>query len=277
MEQWTVTGGGGLRLHVREWGTPSGPPILFMHGVAQCHMSWEAQARGELAQRFRLVAMDLRGHGMSEKPREPEHYTDPVLWAQDVSAVIRTLGLDRAVVVAWSLGGMVACDYLLHVGAEAVAGVNFVGGVVTPVLEGEGLMLGPGITAHVAGMRADDLATRIDAVRAFLRDQTHADMEPETFERALCWNMLVPPEVRSGVGARERYSHAVLEVLRIPILVSWGREDIVVRPRLAEYILETCPTARASWYDAVGHQPFSEAPERFDRELAAFVQEARAG
>ena len=276
MEQHEVIGGGDLRLHVREWGKADGPPILFIHGIAQCHMTWQAQVQGTLAKRFRLVAMDLRGHGMSEKPPEPEHYTEPRLWAQDIAAVIEALGLDRPVLVAWSLGGMVACDYLLHHGDDAVAGVNFVGGVVSPALEGEGLMLGPGITAHVAGMRADDLPTRIDAIRAFLRDQTHGDLPQEVFERALGWNMIVPPEVRSGIGARERYSHEVLARLRVPVLVTWGREDIVALPRLADYILETCPTARASWYDVTGHQPFSEQPERFERELAAFVDEARA-
>jgi pimeloyl-ACP methyl ester carboxylesterase len=38
---------------------------------------------------------------------------------------------------------------------------------------------------------------------------------------------------------------------------------------MAEHILATCPTAEASWYEGVGHTPFLEAPERFNRELAA--------
>lgn len=275
MKQHEVTGSGGLRLHVREWGNPEGPPILFVHGVAQCHMCWEKQVAGELGRDFRLVAPDLRGHGMSDKPGTPDHYAEPELWAQDIAAVIETLELDRPVLVGWSLGGMVACDYLLHVGEDAVAGLNLVCGVVTPRLGDEGLMLGPGFTTHVEGMRSDDLPSRIDAFRAFLRDQSESDMAPEAFERALAWNVIVPPAVFAGIGARERFSHTVLERLRIPVLVSHGREDKVALPRLADYVLETCPTARGSWYDGTGHQPFMEQPERFDRELAAFVQETR--
>ena len=275
MREHEVCGGGNLRLHVREWGPPDAPPILFIHGVAQCHMCWAPQAESALARQFRLVALDLRGHGMSEKPLEAAQYSEPELWADDVAAVIDTLGLDRPVLVGWSLGGMVVCDFLLHHGDDAIAGVNFVGAAVTLQLEGEGLMLGPGFTDHVAGMRASDLPTRIEAIRAFLRDQTHAPLAQDVFERAVAWNMIVPPEVRAGIGARERFSHEVLETLRAPVLVSHGREDRVVLPRLSEHIANTCRTARTSWYDDTGHQPFSEQPARFNTELSAFVEEAR--
>ena len=64
----TVEGGGGLRLHVREWGRPDGPPILLIHGRSQNHLCWAPQYDSALADEFRLVAFDLRGHGMSEAP-----------------------------------------------------------------------------------------------------------------------------------------------------------------------------------------------------------------
>ena len=54
-----------------------------------------------------------------------------------------------------------------------------------------------------------------------------------------------------------------------------GREDAIILPSMAERVLERCPTAVASWYDGVGHMPFLESTERFDRELASFVEEAR--
>ena len=63
-----VRGGGGLRLHVREWGDPQGPPIVFVHGWTQSQMCWSRQIAGPLAEDFRIVTFDLRGHGMSEKP-----------------------------------------------------------------------------------------------------------------------------------------------------------------------------------------------------------------
>jgi len=58
------------------------------------------------------VAFDLRGHGMSEAPPEVEAYTEPRRWAGDVAAVIEQLGLVRPLIVGWSYGGFVTCDYV---------------------------------------------------------------------------------------------------------------------------------------------------------------------
>src|SRR2546421_196877 len=112
MKVHAVQGGGGLRLHVREWGTADGPAILFIHGWSQNHLCWARQYESELTGEFRLVAYDLRGHGMSEAPLEPGHYTDGKLWADDVAAIIEELGLDQPVLVGWSYGAFVICDNL---------------------------------------------------------------------------------------------------------------------------------------------------------------------
>ena len=125
-----VTGGGGLRLHVREWGDREAPSILFVHGWSQSDLCWGGQVASPLARDFHLVSFDLRGHGMSDRPRDPEHYTDPQLWAQDVAAVIAATELDRPVVVAWSYGGFVVCDYIREYGEQTIAGVDLVGGAV---------------------------------------------------------------------------------------------------------------------------------------------------
>src|SRR5690242_6019729 len=87
----TMPGGGGLRLHVREWGRADGPPILFLHGWSQSHLCCHRQYESELADEFRLVAFDLRGHGMSDAPLGPKHNTHPGLWAYDVAAIVEEL------------------------------------------------------------------------------------------------------------------------------------------------------------------------------------------
>jgi pimeloyl-ACP methyl ester carboxylesterase len=53
-----------------EAGTPRGRPIVFLHGFSQCGLAWSRQLDSDLADDFRLVAIDLRGHDRSEKPRE---------------------------------------------------------------------------------------------------------------------------------------------------------------------------------------------------------------
>ncbi|MGZ6099019.1 MAG: alpha/beta fold hydrolase, partial [Myxococcaceae bacterium] len=64
MKTHRVTGGGRTQLHVVEAGNRHGRPILFLHGASQCWLQWSRQLRSTLAERHRLVALDLRGHGL---------------------------------------------------------------------------------------------------------------------------------------------------------------------------------------------------------------------
>jgi pimeloyl-ACP methyl ester carboxylesterase len=271
----TVPGGGGLRLHVREWGPPDGPAVLFVHGFSQSHQCWARQYESPLAEHFRLVAYDLRGHGMSEAPLEPEAYADGALWADDVAAVLEQLGLDRVVLVAWSYGAFVVGDYVRLHGQDRIAAIDLVGGATKLGPAAFGTFIGPGFLDPIAALTADDLPTNIEGVRTFLRGCTAAPLAPEAFETALAWNMAVPARVRANLAAREIDDDDVLRSLRVPVLVTAGRADTVVLPAMAEHILATCPTAEASWYDGVGHTPHMEAPERFNRELAALATRAQ--
>ena len=206
MKVHTVRGGGGLRLHVREWGKPDGPPILFIHGWSQNHLCWAKQYESALADEFRLVAYDLRGHGMSEAPLEPEHYTDGKLWADDVAAIIDQLRLDRPVLVGWSYGAFVICDYVRAYGQDRIAAINFVEGAVKLGEAAFGTLIGPGFLDHFAGATADDLPTNIGAMRSFVQGVPASKPLPaDDFETALCWNIVVPAhDPRQPRGPRDR-------------------------------------------------------------------------
>jgi pimeloyl-ACP methyl ester carboxylesterase len=260
-----VCGGGGLRLHVREWGDPQGPPIVFVHGWSQSQLCWSRQTAGTLAKDFRIVTFDLRGHGMSGTPLEAEHYVDARLWADDLNAVIEDLELDRPVVVAWSYGGFVVTDYLRAYGEDAIAAVDLVGGAVmlTPTFD----HIGPGLLDNAGDACGSDLPAGIAAMKRFLRACTTQPLGAEEWNSALCWNMVVPAQVRQALFARAIDADDVLSRLSVPVLVTHGRADAIVLPSMAEHVLRVCRTARASWYDDVGHMPFVEAPDRFDSEL----------
>ena len=269
MKIHTIAGGGGLRLHVREWGPADAPPILLIHGWSQNHLCWAKQ--NALATGHRVVAFDLRGHGMSEAPPEPENYTDARLWADDLAAIIATLDLEHAVLVGWSYGAFAICDYVRAYGQERVAAIEFVEGAVKLGPAAFGTLIGPGFLDHFADLTADDLPTNLRAIPAFVNACVAKPLAPADYEAALCWNAVVPAHVRAALGAREIDEDDVLRQLRVPVLVTQGRADIVVLPAMAEHILATCPTAQPSWYDGVGHAPHLEEPERFNRELAALV------
>jgi non-heme chloroperoxidase len=272
----TVRGGGDLRLHVREWGKADGPPILFIHGWSQSHLCWARQYQSSLADEFRLVAYDLRGHGMSEAPVEPEHYTDGQLWADDVAAIIEQLGLERPVLVGWSYGGFIIPDYVRTHGQDRIAAIDFVAGAVKLGPAAFGTLLGPGFLDHFADATADDLPTNIRGMRGLVAAFPARPYPPEEVETLLASSMTVPAQIRANLAAREIDGDDVLRTLQVPLLVSHGRADTVVLAAMAEHVLATCPVAEASWYDGVGHTPHLEQPERFNRELADLTRRARA-
>ncbi len=276
MQVHTIEGGGGLQLHVREWGDPEGPVIFLIHGWSQSHLSWKHQFESDLlADEFRLVALDNRGHGMSEKPLEEERYTDERLWADDVAAVMTDLDLERPVLVGWSYGGFIISDYVRAYGEGEIAGINYVAGAL---MLNENLdNIGPGFIDNVEGATTPDLPTNISAMRSFLQACTAEPMSEEDWEAALCFNIVVPPQVRGAmVLSRLMDSDDVLSRMTVPVLVTHGDQDTVVLPSMAQHVLDVCPTAEASWYEGIGHAPFLEAPERFNRELADFTQRANS-
>ena len=244
MKTHTVRGGGGLRLHVREWGKVDGPPILFVHGWSQNHLCWVKQYESALADEFRLVAYDLRGHGMSEAPLEPEHYTDDRLWADDLAAIVEELRLDRAVLVGWSYGSFVICDYVRAYGQDRIAAIDFVEGVVKMGEAAFGTLIGPGFLDHFVDATADDLPTNMRAMRSFVRACLVKPVPAADVETAVCWNVVVPAQVRANLAARELDCDDVLRALEVPLLVTHGRADTVVLPAMAEHVLAHLPYRR---------------------------------
>lgn len=272
-----VRGAGGLRLHAREWGNPDGPPLLLIHGISQCDLCWSKQVSGDLARRFRIVTYDIRGHGLSEKPSGPEHYADGRLWAEDVAAVIEQTGLERPVLVGWSYGGYIVTDFLRAYGDEGIGAIDLVGAAMT--FGGEGPdHLGPGLLENVQDMCAPDLAANIAATRRFLRAMTARELDEDARIAALCWSMVTPADVRGALIAREKLAcEEVLADVSVPVLVTHGREDAIILPSMSERTVDICRAAVPSWYDGVGHMPFWEDPERFDRELAELADRVADG
>lgn len=274
VQEYDIRGGGGVRLHAREWGNPDGPAILFVHGWSQSDLCWSRQVDSELATEFRLLTFDNRGHGLSEKPLDAACYGDERLWADDLAAVIEQTGLERPVLVAWSYGGFIVTDYIRFHGEAGIAGLDLVGAAVwlrPPTFD----HLGPGLLANAQDACLPDLTANIAAMQRFLRACTVQPLDDELWSSALGWNMVVPPGIRGALIAREIDEDDVLERLSVPVLVTHGREDAIVLPSMATHILDVCETAVPSWYEGVGHMPFLEDTTRFNDELAAFVARTR--
>jgi pimeloyl-ACP methyl ester carboxylesterase len=113
-----------IRLHVLEWTGPAGAsPIVLAHGLSSNAHIWDAVAP-RLAERHRVVALDQRGHGLSDKPDEGYAFESIVA---DLRALIEALALERPVLVGHSWGGNVAVQYAATY-PDDVAGLVLVDG-----------------------------------------------------------------------------------------------------------------------------------------------------
>jgi pimeloyl-ACP methyl ester carboxylesterase len=263
----------GVNLAVYDHGNAQGQPILFLHGYAQAALSWARQTGdAELGREFRLVALDLRGHGMSDKPVGDDAYRTGRLWADDVKAVIDSLGLVRPVLVGWSYAGRVMGDYLAAHGHGAIGAMNWVAAFSATYQPG----FGRGIR-FLAPMASPDPVTAIRGTAAFLRECFETQPTTGDFETMLAFNMMVPRHVRVSLGGRVANYEPQLRALDIPVLVTQGMRDKVTAPPMSQQTAGWAPGARLSAYDEAGHCPFWEDAPRFNRELAELARAVRRG
>ena len=104
-----ATSEGGVKIHYATLGT--GPLVVMIHGFPDFWYSWRKQMEA-LSDRYQVVAIDQRGYNLSDKPKGVENY-DMRLLVQDVAAVIRHLGRDKATIVGHDWGGAVAWQFAI--------------------------------------------------------------------------------------------------------------------------------------------------------------------
>jgi non-heme chloroperoxidase len=270
MKSRTIQGGGGVPLHVVDTGERSGRPILFLHGFSQSSLSWSRQLDSDLARSHRLVAMDLRGHGRSGKPRDA--YGDSKLWADDVRAVIQALDLDRPILSGWSYGPLVILDYIRHYGEDAVGGVQFVGGISKLGTEQAMSVISPAFLGLVPGFFSNDAEESVKSLEALLR--LCCVKEPSAPE----WYLMVgasvatPPHVRQALFARSLDNDDLLPKLRKPVLLTHGAEDAVIVPAIVDQHKRAMPHAQAHLMNGVGHAAFWDDAPAFNERLRQFSE-----
>lgn len=268
----TVTTPDGLRIAVQDWGQPGrGRDVLLIHGFSQAGLCWFPQFSGPLAQRHRLVTYDLRGHGASDKPLDPACYREPKRWADEVAAVIDAARLVQPVLVAWSYAGRVVLDYLAEYGSDAVSGLVMVAAASTA----EPSTSGPSAPLMTQMCNAKDLVENLTATESFIDACVSRPVSAEARALMLGYNMLVPVPVRAALRGRPADYVGLLSRLTIPLLAIHGREDRINLPAMTQHTLAHCPSARALFYDGIGHTPFWEAADRFDHDVSGFIAQLR--
>jgi pimeloyl-ACP methyl ester carboxylesterase len=266
----------GATLHVVERGR--GPAMLLLHGMLLTSAIWVHQLT-DLADRHRVVALDLRGHGRSAGGGRPLRLDT---LADDVERVVEALGLSGCLLVGHSLGGMVALQVAQQLGAERqgrFCGVALVSSAAGPFVKVPGW--GPLLAAATpAWSRLGRLAERADVWASPVRDLRWWSVRLAFGAEA------VPAQVRFVESMQAACSTATLvELLPVvagldlsarlaqvdlPVLVVAGTHDRLVPPRLARRTAHGLPQGQLVELPRCGHMPMLERRREFSRLLDEF-------
>lgn len=266
------------RFHFLEWGDPDAPPLVLLHGGNQSAHSWDLVSL-HLADRYRVLALDQRGHGDSEWNRGADYSIETM--AGDVEAFLDVCAIESPVIFGHSMGGMVTLA-LTHRCPELARAAVVID--VGPEISETGTRL-IGEFVH-RNIEFDDIEEFLDRVEQYDPYRKRAHME-----RTLKYNLLRRADGRyvsktdrrrffpkdEGGGPRLRGAPGLdeLGVLKLPVLVVRGGESNVLLPEPAERFAAALPQGRLVTVPACGHNVHSQNTLGFLDAIEPFLDSLR--
>lgn len=271
----------GIKLAAREYGNPAGKPILLIHGYSGSYLSWFKQfSDPALTSRYRVIALDVRGHGDSEKPPTGGTAYLSNQQADDVKAVMDQLRLVAPCLVGWSFGGIIINDYVRKYGTGNVGSINYVDAPtrLNLALQQPQLAQYAFFSEFVSKVLPDtlsgDLATLYKGLQTFVSGMTgERPMSDADFALAMAINHHCPSSSRLGLISRppEEFDTTVMPLINVPVLITHGELDNVILVGQADVSAKAIPGSKKSIYAGKGHVCFQEDSSRFNAELAKLV------
>ncbi|NHN48622.1 alpha/beta hydrolase [Halostella sp. JP-L12] len=293
----------GVRLHYVAAGPDEGTPVVLLHGFPEFWYSWRHQIDALADAGYRVVAPDMRGYNVSEKPRGVSAYRVGTL-ARDVAALVDRVAGGEAHVVGHDWGGVVAWETAIRY-PETVASLTAMNaphpGPFLRELRTLDQAKRSWYTLYFqlprlpeAGFRAGDFRVletmfRDGAVRA----DAFTDEDVRRYKRALgrpgaltaalnyyraLGRGTIRQRVRKAVygGDGSDVTDATLSPVRVdqPSLVLWGMEDEALSPRLLDGIEEWVPTVRIQRLVDASHWVQNDAPTEVNDHLLSFLDGA---
>ncbi|MDJ1160038.1 alpha/beta fold hydrolase [Chelatococcus sp. SYSU_G07232] len=256
----------------------AGRPLVLLHGWS-AHGGFFAAQHALASAGYRLLVPDLPGHG---RDRRPGAALTIAGLAAGLDRFLAARDLSEVVLVGWSMGAIVAFDYLAARGTGRVAGLVVVD-MTARIVNDEGWNLGLATGLGPAGAERAAVAMQRDWPRyarriapsffapglgadhplAVFAEMAVADNDPDTL--AGLWRSLAAVDHRETVGR-----------LDLPCLVVAGAESQLYRPAATAWLADTLPRGRLLALPGAGHTPHLEQPSAFNAALAAFAELCRA-
>ena len=279
---------GGARIHWVEEGVGD-VPFVLVHGWGSSIVKW-MDAIPMLATGRRTIALDLPGFGDSGIPNGSY---SPGWLAGALRAFMDTIGVERAIVVGNSLGGLVAA-YFAAAWADRCAGLvlaapafpavvpspsgSAVAAVLAPAIPGVGEVLyrvrarrrtpESLVAESLARNCADPSRVRASTVRALEAAARARRQRPEHIRPLLRANR----RMLWALSARREQTWAIARSLRTPTLVLWGQQDSLLSVGIGYRAVEEIPGAQLVVLDDCGHNPQVERPDEFSAAVLTFAR-----
>ena len=255
----------GLRFHFRDWPSKRADAhdLVLLHGYTSHARSWDAFAAA-MTDRYRVLALDQRGHGESAWAPADRYGIDDM--ADDLEAFVRALGLRAFTLLGLSMGGMVAMEYAGRRPRELAACV--IVDIGPEIVES-------GSQRIQSGVRAGDVFASRD--EAFALARAANSLPPEAHHRHRSDNSLMRTEdgrwtyrydraLRTPSNLRRRDAETgwrSCASIAVPTQIIRGGLSDILSPDIAERMVRTIPDARVAVVANAGHGVPLDAPEEF--------------
>ncbi len=268
----------GHRLSYLSAGT--GPVVLLLHGLASDATTWDRALPALAARGYRVIALDLLGHGRSDKPVSGYELGD---FADQIEGFLRHLGVAQTTVGGHSLGGAIAIEfadrYPDRAGALVLVCAGGLGREVHPVLRAATL---PGVSTLLR------VAVNRRTASLYIRAGQTLRLPPEAVTNLGRMGSAVLDA--DGRNAFFQTLHAVIEpggqrgsMIELgqlsperPTVIIWSEHDPILPVAHARAIHAHLPGSRLELFPGSGHQPHRRYPERF-ADVVAEVLSSRSG
>jgi pimeloyl-ACP methyl ester carboxylesterase len=263
---------GGLRFHYRDWGRPTAPALVILHGGSSFAAAWDPVAAA-LADHFRVVVPDLRGHG--ETDWAPDYSLDAL--TGDVERLAEALDLSRMALLGLSMGCTVAYCYAGWYPArlERLVLVDFTPDFLVSSLQ-------PGIAAQLRAEAQEVFDDQESAIQSRLSSPAWASIAAADPAAVAGLRKRAASNLVQGTDGRWRWRYdaaavatlpngpeaaaeqwALVAQIRCPTLVVRGDRSPVVSQESAERLAQTIPTARWVEVADAGHSVNQDNLEGF--------------
>ncbi len=256
----------GIRIHYADAGDPAAEPIIMLHGYSDSWYSF-SPIMPLLESRYRLLAIDQRGHGASDQPASGYGLRD---MAEDVVAFMDELKIERATIIGHSMGSLVAQQL----------GVIAPGRVERLVLIGSGTTLrqmnDQGAFAEAVNALTDPVS--LEFIRGFQESTIHHPVPKAFLDSVVGESTKLSARVWKALLAGMLGTPPADGLARhgIPTLLVWGNDDSVFSKEQRDALAARLPDAERLDYEDTGHATHWERPEQFAEDLDDFIRRTPA-